>query len=88
MMLAKHGAKVLVNDVGSTAAGTGTGESPAKEVVGAIRAAGGEAAVNTSDVSDWAAASLDPTDIGARIDEIVGFTRANAGVDRNIWHRP
>lgn len=53
LMLAKHGAKVLVNDLGSSAAGTGADQTPAQEVVAAIETAGGEAAVNTSDVADW-----------------------------------
>ena len=53
LMLAKHGAKVLVNDLGSSAAGQGSDQTPAEEVVQAIRDAGGEAAVNTSDAADW-----------------------------------
>jgi NAD(P)-dependent dehydrogenase (short-subunit alcohol dehydrogenase family) len=56
LMLAAQGAKVLVNDLGSAATGAGTDETPAQEVVNSIRAAGGEAAINTSDVSDWSAA--------------------------------
>jgi len=53
LMLAKHGAKVLVNDLGSSAAGDGADQSPAQEVVSAIESAGGQAAMNTSDVADW-----------------------------------
>lgn len=53
LMLAKHGAKVLVNDLGSSAAGDGADQSPAQEVVSAIEIAGGQAAMNTSDVADW-----------------------------------
>ncbi len=53
IMLAQHGAKVLVNDLGSSAAGTGADQTPAQEVVATIQAAGGQAAVNTSDVADW-----------------------------------
>jgi NAD(P)-dependent dehydrogenase (short-subunit alcohol dehydrogenase family) len=53
LMLAKHGAKVLVNDLGSSTSGTGTDQTPAQEVATGIKAAGGEAAVNTSDVADW-----------------------------------
>jgi NAD(P)-dependent dehydrogenase (short-subunit alcohol dehydrogenase family) len=53
LMLAQHGAKVLVNDLGSSTSGTGTDQTPAQEVVSTIKAAGGEAAVNTSDVADW-----------------------------------
>jgi NAD(P)-dependent dehydrogenase (short-subunit alcohol dehydrogenase family) len=52
LMLAAHGARVLVNDLGSRADGTGKDTSPAQEVVDEIRSAGGEAAVNHDDVSD------------------------------------
>ena len=53
LMLASHGAKVLVNDLGATAAGLGEDQTPAEEVVSTIRAAGGQAEINTSDVADW-----------------------------------
>ncbi|RJG23492.1 SDR family NAD(P)-dependent oxidoreductase [Massilia cavernae] len=53
LMLAKHGAKVVVNDLGSAANGVGADISPAQEVVDEIIAAGGEAIVDGSDVSDW-----------------------------------
>jgi NAD(P)-dependent dehydrogenase (short-subunit alcohol dehydrogenase family) len=55
-MMAAHGAKLVVNDLGSSAAGVGEDATPAEEVVEAIRAAGGEAIMSTADVSDWAAA--------------------------------
>lgn len=53
LKLAEHGAKVVVNDLGSAADGRGSDQSPAQEVVDTIRAAGGEAVANASDVSDW-----------------------------------
>jgi NAD(P)-dependent dehydrogenase (short-subunit alcohol dehydrogenase family) len=53
MMLAAHGAKVLVNDLGSSTAGTGVDRTPAQEVASMIEAGGGEAVVNTSDVAEW-----------------------------------
>ena len=56
LMLAKHGAKVVVNDLGATASGVGEDQTPAEEVVSEIQRRGGEAVVNTSDVSDWAGA--------------------------------
>lgn len=56
LMLAKHGANVLVNDLGSSAAGEGSDQTPAQEVVAEIEKMGGKAAINTSDVSDWSAA--------------------------------
>src|SRR5216684_677810 len=46
LMLAEQGAKVVVNDLGATAAGEGSDLTPAQSVVEAIRQAGGEAIVN------------------------------------------
>lgn len=54
--LARHGARVVVNDYGVSAAGEGTQETPAHEVVAEIEAMGGEAVVNGADVADFAAA--------------------------------
>lgn len=54
--LARHGAAVVVNDYGVSAAGEGTDESPAHEVVAEIEAMGGRAVVNGADVADFAAA--------------------------------
>jgi NAD(P)-dependent dehydrogenase (short-subunit alcohol dehydrogenase family) len=53
LMLAEHGAKVVVNDLGGAADGTGADASPAQQVVAEIKAKGGEAVANGSDVSDW-----------------------------------
>ena len=53
LMLAEHGAKVLVNDLGGARDGTGGDVGPAQQVVDEIVAAGGEAAANTDDVSSW-----------------------------------
>jgi NAD(P)-dependent dehydrogenase (short-subunit alcohol dehydrogenase family) len=56
LMLATHGAKVVVNDIGAALDGTGRDASAAAGVVDEIRKAGGEAIVNGDDVSDWAGA--------------------------------
>ena len=56
LMLAAHGAKVIVNDMGGARDGTGSDLTPAQQVVDEIKAAGGEAAVNGADVSDYASA--------------------------------
>ena len=54
--LARHGAKVVVNDYGVTLAGeavhTEGGDSPAHEVVREIEAMGGEAVVNGADARE------------------------------------
>ncbi len=51
--LARHGAHVVVNDLGCELDGSGGGSGPAGEVVAAIRAAGGESVANGDDVADW-----------------------------------
>jgi NAD(P)-dependent dehydrogenase (short-subunit alcohol dehydrogenase family) len=56
LLLAAHGAKVMVNDIGAGVDGTGRDASPANEVVALIRSAGGEAVANGEDVSDWTGA--------------------------------
>jgi NAD(P)-dependent dehydrogenase (short-subunit alcohol dehydrogenase family) len=53
LMLAEHGAKVVVNDLGGARDGSGGGTGPAQEVVDEISAAGGTAVANTDDVSSW-----------------------------------
>jgi NAD(P)-dependent dehydrogenase (short-subunit alcohol dehydrogenase family) len=52
IMLAGQGAKVVVNDLGASPAGTGADAGPANEVVAEILAMGGEAVVNGADISD------------------------------------
>ena len=51
LLMAKEGAKVLVNDLGGAGDGTGADRSPADEVVAEIKAAGGEAAANYDSVT-------------------------------------
>ena len=52
LMLASHGAKVVVNDLGASRDGRGESDSgPAHDVVAEIIAAGGQAVANTNDVS-------------------------------------
>ncbi len=51
--LAKEGARVIVNDYGVGADGSGSSEEPAHGVVDEIRKAGGEAAAAFGDVGDW-----------------------------------
>ena len=50
---ARQGARVVVNDLGSENDGSGGSSDPAEEVAEEIRAMGGEAIVNLSDVGDW-----------------------------------
>ncbi len=57
LLLAQHGAKVVVNDLGGGHDGAGADAGPAARVVEEIRAAGGQAVANTESVSDWKAAA-------------------------------
>ncbi|MYR07965.1 SDR family oxidoreductase [Gordonia sp. SID5947] len=50
---ARHGAKVVVNDIGADVHGVGGSEQPAAGVVEEIRSAGGEAVINGDDVADF-----------------------------------
>jgi NAD(P)-dependent dehydrogenase (short-subunit alcohol dehydrogenase family) len=82
LMLAAHGAKVVVNDLGGSMDGTGTSTGPAQEVADEIVAAGGEAVANTDDISDWDGAKrLVDQAIGAfgQLDVLVN----NAGILRD-----
>ncbi len=53
LMLAEHGAKVVVNDLGGSVDGSGGDVSPAQQVVDEIKGFGGEAVANGDDVSSW-----------------------------------
>ncbi|KJK23447.1 short-chain dehydrogenase [Burkholderiaceae bacterium 16] len=50
---ARHGAKVVVNDLGASADGSSVVAGPAQDVVDEIRAMGGAAIANNADVADW-----------------------------------
>jgi NAD(P)-dependent dehydrogenase (short-subunit alcohol dehydrogenase family) len=56
LLLAHHGAKIVVNDLGGSMDGEGNDASPAQQVVDEVVAMGGEAIANTDDISDWAGA--------------------------------
>jgi NAD(P)-dependent dehydrogenase (short-subunit alcohol dehydrogenase family) len=84
--LAKHGAKVVVNDLGVTVDGEGRGKD-ADEVVAMIAERGGEAVADYGDVADdEQSAELIDRAVGefGRLDILVN----NAGIarDRMIWN--
>jgi NAD(P)-dependent dehydrogenase (short-subunit alcohol dehydrogenase family) len=56
LALAREGAKVVVNDLGGTEKGEGADRTPAMEVVGDIKAMGGEAIANYDSVTSFEAA--------------------------------
>ncbi|MPY96044.1 MAG: SDR family oxidoreductase [Acidimicrobiia bacterium] len=53
LLLAEHGAKVVVNDLGGSVDGTGGDRTAAEQVVDEIKGMGGEAIANGDDVSSW-----------------------------------
>jgi NAD(P)-dependent dehydrogenase (short-subunit alcohol dehydrogenase family) len=56
LALAREGAKVVVNDLGGTEKGEGADKTPAMEVVGDIKAMGGDAIANYDSVTSFEAA--------------------------------
>ncbi|TDD42185.1 SDR family oxidoreductase [Saccharopolyspora elongata] len=53
LLVAREGAKVVVNDLGVANDGAGFDTSPAEQVVAEIRAAGGTAVANADNVATW-----------------------------------
>jgi NAD(P)-dependent dehydrogenase (short-subunit alcohol dehydrogenase family) len=82
LAMAREGAKVVVNDIGTSLAGEGKDDGPALAVVNEIQAFGGHAVANADSVSEQASAAriiataLDTFD---RIDVVVN----NAGILRD-----
>lgn len=82
LMLAEHGAKVVVNDLGGSRDGTGDDASPAQAVANEIVAAGGEAVANMENVADWDGAErmiAQAVDTFGQLDVLVN----NAGILRD-----
>ena len=52
-LMAAHGAKVVINDPGTSGSGEGSDQTPAQEIVDQIKAAGGEAAANYGSVAKF-----------------------------------
>jgi NAD(P)-dependent dehydrogenase (short-subunit alcohol dehydrogenase family) len=84
--LAKHGATVIVNDLGSNVSGEGSGRD-ADVVVGIIESRGGTASANYGDVSDEVQANAmvqQAIETYGKLDIVVN----NAGIvrDRAVWN--
>ena len=82
LAMARAGAKVLVNDLGTSVKGEGADSGPAQKVVDEIRASGGTAAANTDSVAEWTSANRivqAALDAFGRLDAVVN----NAGILRD-----
>ena len=79
LLFAKHGAKVVVNDLGGSTHGEGANASAADKVVEEIRAAGGTAVANHDSVTDGEKIVQCALDTFGRIDVVVN----NAGILRD-----
>ncbi|MFL1501370.1 SDR family oxidoreductase [Pseudomonas sp. O64] len=79
LLFAKHGAKVLVNDLGGSTQGEGANASAADRVVAEIREAGGIAEANHDSVTDGDKIVQNALDVFGRIDVVVN----NAGILRD-----
>jgi NAD(P)-dependent dehydrogenase (short-subunit alcohol dehydrogenase family) len=82
LLLAEEGAKVIVNDVGGSRAGEGADTTPAEQTVQDVKSAGGDAALNTDDVSSWRGAESlvkQAVDTWGKLDVLVN----NAGILRD-----
>ena len=53
LLMAREGAKVVVNDLGGAVDGGGRDEGPARDVADEINAFGGEAVPHFGDVANW-----------------------------------
>ena len=79
LLFARHGAKVVVNDLGGSTHGEGANASAADKVVAEIRAAGGTAVANHDSVTDGGKIVQNALDAFGRVDVVVN----NAGILRD-----
>lgn len=79
LLFARHGARVIVNDLGGSAHGEGANASAADRVVAEIREAGGEAVANHDSVTDGDKIVQNALDVFGRVDVVVN----NAGILRD-----
>ena len=74
LLFARHGARVLVNDLGGSTQGEGANASAADRVVAQIREAGGIAEANHNSVTDGDKIVQNALDVFGRIDVVVNLS--------------
>ncbi|SDS71004.1 NAD(P)-dependent dehydrogenase, short-chain alcohol dehydrogenase family [Pseudomonas asplenii] len=79
LLFARHGARVVVNDLGGSSHGEGASASAADQVVAQIREAGGTAVANHDSVTDGDKIVQNALDAFGRVDVVVN----NAGILRD-----
>ncbi len=82
LALAREGARVIINDFGGSAAGTGGEKGPADQVVAEIKALGSDAAANYDNVADFESGNRmvqQAMDTFGRLDIVIN----NAGILRD-----
>src|SRR6476646_2121965 len=57
LAMAAAGARLVVNDLGTSVKGEGSDAGPAQKVVEEIKASGGSAVASTDSVAEWASAN-------------------------------
>jgi NAD(P)-dependent dehydrogenase (short-subunit alcohol dehydrogenase family) len=87
LLMAKHGARVVVNDIGASLDGSANEGTPAEEVAKLIQKGGGEALANRDSVADWDGAQRmvgEAVKSFGRLDIVVN----NAGILRDtMFHK-
>ncbi len=87
LAMALAGARVVINDIGASLTGEGKSETPAEQTRQIILQRGGEAAISTESVAEWASAKRiveAALDHFGRVDIVVN----NAGILRDvIFHK-
>ncbi len=80
LLLGSRGAKVVVNDLGTSTSGSGASSGAADKVVAEIKALGGEAVANYDSVVDGDKIVKTAIDMWGRVDIVIN----NAGILRDV----
>jgi NAD(P)-dependent dehydrogenase (short-subunit alcohol dehydrogenase family) len=87
LLASKEGARIVVNDLGTSSRGEGRDEGPAQQVAAEIKAQGGEAVASVESVAEWSGAQKivgTALDAFGRVDGLVN----NAALLRDkIFHK-